>query len=187
MLLHITLRAGGHNQTLSVSLNTRLININLRHVYSTIRQGLWCAFYEISLPNKGKRLTNKSWRNDGFRMFLLRLSFRLIQGHHYKRLQLNNYGKENATSFVLASNTAQIALKYTAQSVWTHNSRVQAIYNVSRSYQVRHGGWAQRADISQMTFSYVFSLMKILVFRFELHSFVPRVKLAIRLGHNGFR
>ena len=59
---------------------------------------------------------------------------------------------------------------------------MQYIYNVSRSYKlIRHWGRAQRADISQTTFSYVltFSLLKIAVFRFELHPFVPRVKLEV--------
>ena len=61
-------------------------------------------------------------------------------------------------------------------------NKVQYIYNVSRSYKlIRHWGRARRAVISQTTFSYVltFSLLKIAVFRFELHLFVPRVKLEV--------
>ena len=42
-------------------------------------------------------------------VFFKRFSPQNIQGHHYKRLQLNNYEMENAISFVLVSNTAQIA------------------------------------------------------------------------------
>ena len=54
------------------------------------------------------------------------------------------------------------------------------IYNVSRSYKlIRNWGRAQ-----ETTFSYVltFSLLKIAVFRFELHPFVPRVKLEVSVG-----
>ena len=53
---------------------------------------------------------------------------------------------------------------------------------------IRHCVRAQRADILQTTFSYVlkFSLSKIVVFRFELHPFVPLVKLAIYRWYNWF-
>ena len=71
MLLGMTLRAG-HNQICVHQIlhgrimeyepgNTRLWNINLRHVYGTIRylQELECTFYENNLPNKRKHLTKK--------------------------------------------------------------------------------------------------------------------------------
>ena len=112
VLLGMTRRAG-HNQIcvhqiVGVSWKTRLRNINVRHVYGIIRylQELWWTFYENILPNKLKHLTKTSWRNC---VFFLRFSSRHIRGHHYKRLQLNNYEMENAVSFVLVSNTAQIA------------------------------------------------------------------------------
>ena len=59
VLLGMTLRAG-HNhicvhQILGVSWNTRLWNLNLRHVYGMIRylQELECTFHEISFQTKG--------------------------------------------------------------------------------------------------------------------------------------
>ena len=139
----MTLRAG-HNQIcvhqiLGVSWNTRLRNTNIRHAYSIIRylQELGCTFNKNVLPNKGKHLTKKSWRNCVFHVFFWRFSSQHIQGHQL----------------------------------------------------LRQWGRAQRADISQTTFSYVlkFSLLKIVVFRFELHPFVLRIKLAIRIGYNWLR
>ena len=75
VLLGMTLTAG-HNQIcvhqiLGVSWNTRLRNINQRHVYGIMRylQELGCTFNENILPNKGKQLTKKSWRNCVFHAF----------------------------------------------------------------------------------------------------------------------
>ena len=145
------------------------------------------TFYENSLPNKGKHLTKKSWRIDGFQVFFIPKVF--IPTHSGTVIKGFNWiitkWPENAIAFVLESNTSKLTSKHTVHQFWSHNKQssqyLQRIMIISTN-QTRRPSPKSRHFADNIFICIKIFLIKIvtLVFRFDLHSFVSHVKLAIR-------